>query len=79
MQRWHRSDLIMIYESDSGHAQPMAAIRSVRSVDKDKNVIFEGGVLECVPGSPVPVIQQQVLEPGGDEDHYRQDVPRVHQ
>ena len=28
------SDLIMIYESDSGHAQPMAAIRSVRSVDK---------------------------------------------
>ena len=42
------SDLIMIYESDSGHAQPMAAIRSVRS---------EGGVLECVPGSPVPVIQ----------------------
>ena len=35
------SDLIMIYESDSGHAQPMAAIRSVRSVDKDKNVILK--------------------------------------
>ena len=35
------SDLIMIYESDSGHAQPMAAIRRVRSVDKDKNVILK--------------------------------------
>ena len=71
------SDLIMIYESDSGHAQPMAAIRSVRSVDKDKNVILKVEFWNAYQVLRFRSFNNGYLNLEAIEDHYWQDVPFV--
>ena len=69
------SDLIMIYESDSGHAQPMAAIRSVRSVDKDKNVILKVEFWNAYQVLRFRSFNNGYLNLEAIEDHYWQYVP----
>ena len=71
------SDLIMIYESDSGHAQPMAAIRSVRSVDKDKNVILKVEFWNAYHVLRFRSFNNGYLNLEAIEEHYWQDVPFV--
>lgn len=67
----------MIYESDSGHAQPMAAIRSVRSVDKDKNVILKVEFWNAYQVLRFRSFNNGYLNLEAIEEHYWQDVPFV--
>lgn len=71
------SDLIMIYETDSGHQQPMAAIRRIESVDKNKNHIRKVEFW-----TPFQVLRFRSFNHGylnleSVEEHYWQDIPFV--
>ncbi len=71
------SDLIMVYETDSGHQQPMAAIRRIESVDKNKNHIRKVEFW-----TPFQVLRFRSFNHGylnleSVEEHYWQDIPFV--
>lgn len=73
----HASDLIMIYETDSGYQQPMAAIRRIESVDKNKNHIRKVEFWNPFQVLRFRSINHGYLNLESVEEHYWQDIPFV--
>lgn len=71
------SDLIMIYETDSGHQQPMAAIRTTVSWDKDRNLIRKVEFWDDHQVLRFRSFNHGYLRLEAIEPHYWQDVPFV--
>lgn len=71
------SDLIMVYETDSGHQQPMAAIRTVRSMDKNKNLIWKVEFWNAYQVLRFRSVNHGYLNLEAVEEHYWQDIPFV--
>ncbi len=73
----HTSDLVMICETDSGHQQPMATIRRIESVDKNKNHIRKVEFWNPFHVLRFRSINHGYLNLESVEEHYWQDVPFV--
>ena len=70
-------NLIMIYETDSGHQQPMAAIRQIQSRDKHQNEILKVEFWDASQVLRFRSVNGGYLNLEAVEPHYWQDVPFV--
>ena len=70
-------NLIMIYETDSGYQQPMAAIRLIQSMDKNKNKILKVEFWDSSQVLRFRSVNGGYLNLESIDAHYWQDVPFV--